>query len=655
MNPDVNLLSALSVRFGFSSFRGQQEQIVQAILERRDCFIVMPTGGGKSLCYQLPACLLPGACLVVSPLISLMKDQVDAACEKKLRAAYINSTQSPAAQAAVLARLRVGELDLLYVSPERLAMDDFWMTLKGVAISMFAIDEAHCMSEWGHDFRPDYLCLSRLVREFPQVPVTAFTATATERVQRHIIGKLSLRTPLEIRDSFNRPNLFYRTREKTDVLSQILAFTRQHAGQSGIIYRTTRKSVEETAAMLCEAGVQALPYHAGMDDDDRERNQNRFDRDDVRVMVATVAFGMGIDKPNIRYVIHGDLPKNMESYYQETGRAGRDGEPSECVLFYGRSDMARIRYFIDRMKDAGQRRQAEENLQSMATFATSRICRRRSLLAYFGESFPRESCGQCDVCASTSHAADRTLDAQMLLSAMVRTGEKFGSRHVVDIVVGADTRAVREAGHKDIKTYAVGKHKRRVHWEGLIKTLEGRQFVERKGGRISRLVLAPKGWEVLHGGASFYVFDRHHEPSNPAMHATLQQEMCTMRIGDSVMTTWSLHKQGLKLEAIALRRNLSSGTIACHLECLLLNGFPVQIDQCVDVCKRSRLESLGPRLLSQSLRELVQGAGGKVDYGDVRIMRAWKMSSCNDAEGDSYIKEAITAITEEDVVRDQTG
>ena len=393
--------------FGFRTFRPNQREIVSAVLAGRDVFAVMPTGGGKSLCYQLPAHLMAGTCVVVSPLISLMKDQVDAAVANGLRAEFLNSSLPGPDRGRVVGRLRAGELDLLYLAPERLAMDWFLPLLKDVRLSLLAIDEAHCVSEWGHDFRKDYLALDRLVVEFPDVPVAAFTATATHRVERDIIEKLGLREPLMVRASFDRPNLFYRVVEKTEPQEQVLRFVRARPTDSGIVYRTTRKSVEATAAYLQTHNVKALPYHAGLDAEVRRLHQEMFNRDEVNVVVATIAFGMGIDKSNIRYVIHADLPKNIEGYYQETGRSGRDGEPAECVLLFSYGDAARIRYFIRQVEDPHQKGIQSRKLQQMVDYGDSFECRRRHILGYFGEQYAGENCGACDILRRTPSGSTR--------------------------------------------------------------------------------------------------------------------------------------------------------------------------------------------------------------------------------------------------------
>ncbi len=492
--------------FGFDSFLDDQEEIVRAILDRQDAFVVMPTGGGKSLCYQLPAHIMPGTCMVVSPLISLMKDQVDAAVATGLRAACLNSSLTSSRRSDVSRRLLAGELDLIYVSPERFAMPEFMDVLRRIELAFVAIDEAHCISEWGHDFRPDYLGLSAIVEEFPDVHVTAFTATATQRVQDDIVTRLGLRSPHIVRASFNRPNLFYKVVPKQQPGDQILRLVRAHVGEPGIVYRTTRDSVEKTAEMLAREGIKALPYHAGLDDVTRADNQDAFNRDEVDVIVATIAFGMGIDKSNVRYVLHGDLPKNVEGYYQETGRAGRDGEPAHCVLLFGYGDIPKIRFFIDKTEDETERRHALRCLNHMITYATVYACRRASLLSYFGETVAPDSqevC--CDVCAGEVEKVDATRDAQIVMSAMARTGERFGIAHVVDVVTGADTERMRRLGHDRIKTYGVGSDQPKSHWRLIIDNLLAQELIQQTAGDYPVLRLQPRSRDVLYDGQEFFV------------------------------------------------------------------------------------------------------------------------------------------------------
>ncbi len=502
---EARLLAALDEVFGFRQFRPNQIEIISAILAGRDVFAVMPTGGGKSLCYQLPAHVMEGTCLVVSPLISLMKDQVDAAVANGLQAEVLNSSLDGADRSRVTRRLAAGELDLLYLAPERLAMERFLPLLKSVRLSLIAIDEAHCISEWGHDFRKDYLSLDRLVSEFPNVPVAAFTATATHRVGQDIIDKLGLRNPFTVRASFDRPNLFYQAIPKDDVERQVLNFVRARPAEAGIIYRTTRKAVESTAEFLQHHKIKALPYHAGLDQKARRLHQEMFNRDEINVVVATIAFGMGIDKSNIRYVIHGDLPKNIEGYYQETGRCGRDGEPAECVLFYNYGDVQKLRYFIKKVEDSQQRQIQEQKLNQMADLGNSLLCRRRQILRYFGEKYPADNCGACDICAPDARRIDATRDAQIVMSAVARTEEQSDARHVIDIITGQVGDKVRTLGHDQIKTFGAGKDRSAQDWAQTIADLLERECLLRTGDD-SPLKLTDKGKDVLFGRRGFTFF-----------------------------------------------------------------------------------------------------------------------------------------------------
>lgn len=496
---DADLHQELGRLFGYAAFRPHQRDIVRSVLDGRDSLSIMPTGGGKSLCFQLPASLMRGTCVVVSPLISLMKDQVDAACANGLRAAAFNSSLSAAERAAVSASLRTGELDLLYVSPERFGVPGFWEALAACPVSFFAIDEAHCISQWGHDFRPDYLALSGLVERFPHCPVAAFTATATPAVEQDILSRLGLRDPRLIRASFDRPNLFYHVLPKEDLNAQLLAFLDRHAGESGIIYRSTRKKVEETAAFLRKKGVNAGAYHAGLPDAERARAQEAFRRDECPLMVATVAFGMGIDKPDVRFVVHLDLPKNLESYYQETGRAGRDGDPAHCLLLYSPADMSQLLYFARQIEDEEQRSITEKQAYAMLEYAERNQCRRKALLAYFGETYPEPNCGGCDVCTGEIAEEDYTIEAQKALSAMVRSGCRFGRVLIMDILMGADSRRIRETGFQSLPTYGVGKDRSRRFWRYLIDALTRQGLAAVEGVDYPILRVTESGWETLRG------------------------------------------------------------------------------------------------------------------------------------------------------------
>ncbi|MEZ5327586.1 MAG: DNA helicase RecQ [Verrucomicrobiales bacterium] len=492
--------------FGFASFRPHQQQLVDGILQGKDVFGIMPTGGGKSLCYQLPAVVADGCAIVVSPLIALMKDQVDAALSNGIRAACANSSMSIDERTAAARAYGGGELDLLYVAPERLAADGVLERLRHCptgAPAFFAIDEAHCLSEWGHDFRPDYLVLGKLRDAFPDVPIAAFTATATQKVASDIATRLQLRDPVRVRASFDRANLFYEVRAKRDWETQIVEFVRSRPGQSGIIYRTTRKSVEATAGLLNANGISARAYHAGLAASERSATQDAFIRDDSSIIVATIAFGMGIDKSDVRFVVHGDIPKNIESYYQETGRAGRDGEPSHCLLLYSPGDAVKIRRFCDDIVDEAERQRTLDLLREMERFASVPACRRKSILHYFEEDYTEENCGGCDYCAGEFAEVDATRDAQIVLSAIARSGERFGAVHICDIVTGAATAKIRQFGHDLLKTYGIGKGQPKAYWRRVLDALIAAGILKVSDDTYGVPKLTEEAWEVMRGQRKF--------------------------------------------------------------------------------------------------------------------------------------------------------
>ncbi len=505
----MDIKKSLQTTFGYSSFKPNQEEIITSILNGQDVFAAMPTGGGKSLCYQLPAILLPGLTVVISPLIALMKDQVDAAIENGIAAGYINSSLSYEDADIVFSGLKNGKLKLLYIAPERFAVDGFINKLQNVSISHISVDEAHCVSEWGHDFRPDYLSLSRLREHFPDIVISAFTATATKKVQSDIITHLKLNSPLLIRASFNRKELYYRISRKSNANQQIMDFVREHPGTSGIVYRTTRKDVESTSTYLNKHGIASLPYHAGLSDTARKQNQNLFKKDEVDIIVATIAFGMGIDKSNVRFVIHGDLPKSIESYYQETGRAGRDGELSHCLLLYSRGDTGKILYHIRNIEDEAEQIRAKKNLSRMISYAETSICRRKQLLSYFDEAFPGD-CKMCDSCNDEIELIDGTVEAQKILSAIKRVEERFGINYIIDIVRGANTERIRQNGHDQLPTYGIGKDESKDHWHGIIDELLGQDCIFRDEEQYSVLRIKEKGKLILYGKEKLSVAKRNH-------------------------------------------------------------------------------------------------------------------------------------------------
>ncbi|MDC7126532.1 MAG: DNA helicase RecQ [Spirochaetales bacterium] len=503
----MQIKKILKDKFGYKKFRANQEDIIKNIISGKDVFAAMPTGGGKSLCYQIPSIVFEGLSIVVSPLVSLMKDQVDEAAENGIKAAYINSTLTAEEAKNVYADLYRGDIKLLYLSPERLSIDGYFERLKELSVAFFAVDEAHCLSEWGHDFRPDYLNLSKIKKYFPDIPVAAFTATATLKVQKDIIRILKMDDPFIVRASFDRPELFYRVEQKDIVLDQILAFIKDRPGDSGIVYRTSRKDVEKTADYLTKHGIKALPYHAGLSNSVREKNQEKFNRDKINVICATIAFGMGINKLNVRYVVHGDLPKSIEGYYQETGRAGRDGLESQCLLLYGGSDVARVQYHIGNMTDEKEKAKAEENLWRMLGFAKANVCRRKMLLEYFNED-SGNNCGFCDVCTDLVEREDATIDSQKIMSAIIRSGEKFGILHIVDIVCGADTEKIRKFNHEKLKTWGAGKDKSKKWWKSVIEELIMQDALIKDSESYNALKLTQKGSNILYGREKFYVIKK---------------------------------------------------------------------------------------------------------------------------------------------------
>lgn len=509
-------VQALARVFGYDRFRPHQEGVVQGFMANQDVFALMPTGGGKSLCYQLPAVMMDGCVVVISPLIALMKDQVDAAQANGMRAACVHSGQSYENRREAARAYRKGELDLLYLAPERLATVGFFDRLRQCPLgrpAALAVDEAHCLSEWGHDFRPDYLILGKVREAFPEMPIGAFTATATDQVRVDIVERLRLQDPVRVRASFDRQNLFYEVKRKRDLSEQLVQFVRERQGQSGIVYRTTRKGVEETVELLRENGLAARAYHAGMEDSERTATQEAFIRDDCDVIVATIAFGMGIDKADVRYVVHGDLPKNLESYYQETGRAGRDGEPSHCLLLYSGADSARHRYFIDLMTDEEEKARAQGLLSRMEQFASVPSCRRRKLLSYFGEEYAEENCGRCDVCAGQFAKIDATREARMVLAVVEETGQRFGAVHLCDVLVGAATAKVREREHDDLKCYGSGSSKSKTYWRKMVSALleDGALQLGDEGFPVPRVT--NQGRELAQGEGRFTLLEEEGDES----------------------------------------------------------------------------------------------------------------------------------------------
>ncbi len=622
------MLSTLNKYFGYTSFLPLQEAIVKDILGGSDALVLMPTGGGKSLCYQLPGLLLDGLTVVVSPLIALMKDQVDGLIENGVPAACINSSLTPAEMTRVRAALERGEVKLLYVAPERLMMPQFLDLLKRLPVSLFAVDEAHCISEWGHDFRPEYRQLASLKSNFPATPIIALTATATINVRDDIAEQLNISACKRYRASFNRINLTYRVEPKANAYSRLVRYLNEHSRDSGIIYCQSRKQVDALSYDLQQEGYRALPYHAGLSPEKRTANQERFIRDDAEIIVATIAFGMGIDKPNVRYVIHFDLPKNIESYYQETGRAGRDGLPGECILFYSPADRAKIQYFIRQKEDPRERSVAYKMLKEMVDYCEGSTCRRKVLLAYFGEEFEDESCGACDIC----------LDEHMVLDTLADAGEHFANDHrnkrtrdsndaAADKDVDSDLfeilRSVRKtlADIAELPPYAIF-HDTTLKEMAKYFPCDLDSLANITG--VGEVKLEKYG-EAFANSISEFCTSRGVEPKpikskRPAR--VVKEKRPSEAKTSTIQETFALYKRGFSLGEMAQERSLNIRTIVNHLEALILSGEDIVIEHIVPLERQTRIVEAMQEVGPEVLRPIKEKLGVGVSYEEIRLVRA---------------------------------
>jgi len=508
----VNAQQLLQTTYGYDAFRGQQAEAIEAALKGRDALVLMPTGGGKSLCYQIPAQLRAGTGIVISPLIALMQDQVTALRELGVAASYLNSTLTLEEQRHVTQQFARGELQMLYIAPERLLQPKTLSYLSQQTISLIAVDEAHCVSQWGHDFRQDYLGLSVLKEHFPSTPLLALTATADQRTQEEIEQRLQLQNPVRLSGSFDRANIRYHVSVRQDARKQLIKFLAQHKQEAGIVYCLSRKKVESTAEWLISRGINALPYHAGLPAQLRSTHQQRFLREDDVVIVATIAFGMGIDKPDVRFVFHMDLPKSLEAYYQETGRAGRDGETSEVHMVYGLQDVVRLNQMLNESQMNEQQKQVERHkLNALLGWCEITHCRRQGLLNYFEEQAPAY-CGNCDVCLSPPQTREATVEAQKFLSTVYRTGQRFGTAHIVDVLRGLDTDKIRQHNHQQLSTYGLGTDVSANHWQSIARQLIVQGYLSNDFERFGALTLTENSRPLLRGEKDFHYREQLAEP-----------------------------------------------------------------------------------------------------------------------------------------------
>ncbi len=530
MNTPLSILNSV---FGYHEFRGQQKDIIQALVTGQDALVLMPTGGGKSLCYQIPAMVREGVGIVISPLIALMQDQVSALRELGVRAEFLNSSLSAQEAWQTELALERGELDLLYIAPERLNQPRTIELLHHSKIALFAIDEAHCVSQWGHDFRSDYLKLELLHREFPNVPRIALTATADLRTRDEIIQRLQLQDAKQFISGFDRPNIQYRIAQKNNSKIQLMRFLREEqSGNSGIVYCLSRNKVDQVAEWLSKEGFTALPYHAGLSTQIRQKNQERFLREDNIIMVATIAFGMGIDKPDVRFVAHLDLPKSIEAYYQETGRAGRDGEPATCLLLYGLEDVVKLRQMLGQSEGSEEfKRSEQQKLQAILGLCEITSCRRQSLLRYFGDHLA-QPCGNCDNCLEPPETWDATEAVQMALSCVYRTGQRFGASHVIDVLRGSNNEKILQFQHHKLSTYAIGKHLNADEWKSIFRQLVAQGLLDVNPDGFGGLLLNESCRLYLRGEDKIYLRRDVKSPQSP------KRANLTQNIADEDLPLW---------------------------------------------------------------------------------------------------------------------
>ena len=610
-------LQLLARHFGHSTFLPHQEEIIDSVLEGRDVLAVIATGGGKSLCYQFPAIMKGGLCVVISPLISLMKDQVDGLREMGIRAACLHSALSVDERVRIEEDLGRGEVQILYLSPEKVSRHTFLSRLQKTDLSLFAVDEAHCISQWGHEFRPEYRKLGILKKMFPEVPIIALTATATPAVQSDIVRQLHLQSPRMVVGSFLRPNLAYAVVPKKDAYRQLCGTILRHRNDPGIVYCNSKRTVETLAKRLQRDGFSALPYHAGLPGDRRAKIQEDFSKNRTLVIVATIAFGMGIDKPDVRYVVHYDLPQNLEHYYQESGRAGRDGKESECVLLYSRGDRRKVQYFLEKIEDGVERDLAYRRLGALIDYCEGSSCRMQAILAYFGERC--SPCGICDLCRNPRETFDGTDIATLAIRCTTELSSSFGVSYISDVLRGSGGKRIRERGDDRIPSWGRGKDYSREEWQQYLHQLIRTGYLSLQGDRYPVVAVTANGRGVLEGKERVLL-------RRKGVEKVLKREPEISDLSSSVRSsadrTLRLFEAGLTIREIARTREITEEMVGAHLEELILSGAGITLDDLVTPDKQQRIRDAIREEGSDELRTIRQRLGGRCSFTEIRLVRA---------------------------------
>jgi ATP-dependent DNA helicase RecQ len=608
-------LGLLARHFGHTAFLPHQEEIIDSVLEGRDVLAVIATGGGKSLCYQLPAIMKGGLCVVVSPLISLMKDQVDSLVATGIRAACLHSALSGEERMQIEEDLRRGDVQILYLSPEKVSRHTFLTQLQKMNLSLFAVDEAHCISQWGHEFRPEYRRLGILKKMFPAVPVIALTATATPAVQSDIIRQLHLSHPRMVVGSFFRPNLAYAVVPKKDAYRQLCGIILRHRNDAGIVYCNSKRTVENLAKRLQRDGFSALPYHAGLPGGRRAEIQERFSKNGTLIIVATIAFGMGIDKPDVRYVVHYDLPQNLEHYYQETGRAGRDGKESECVLLYSRGDRRKVQFFLEKIEDGVERDLAYRRLGALIDYCEGSSCRMQAILSYFGERCP--PCGICDACRNPREPFDGTEIAMLVIRCISELSSSFGVSYISDVLHGSKGKRIRERGDDQIPSWGRGHEYSREELQQYLHQLIRSGYLSVEGDRYPVVAITASGRDVLEKGER--VLLRRPGKGKGKKSVEVSDSSSARSSADQ---TLRLFQAGLTIREIARTRDITEEMVGAHLEELILSGAEITLDDLVTPEKQQRIRDAIREEGSDDLRTIRQRLGGRCSFTEIRLVRA---------------------------------